>query len=168
MVLVSERRAEEGHDPVAHDLVDRTFVAMDGLHHPLENRIEQLSRFFRIALGEQPRRAFQVREEHCHEFALALQGGLGGENLLGEVLGGVDVGRLEPRRGDLGQRGGTLAAELVLQRIISAAGRADSRQGEGALAAELHDGVVLGLAPGTLHPGGLLSAAWRLGSCRLP
>ncbi len=35
VVLVRHRRAEEGHDTVAHDLVHRTFVPMNGFHHPL-------------------------------------------------------------------------------------------------------------------------------------
>ena len=37
VVLVGERRAEERHDAVAHDLVDRALVAVDRLHHVLEH-----------------------------------------------------------------------------------------------------------------------------------
>jgi hypothetical protein len=39
MVLVGDGRPEQRHDPVAHDLVDGTLVAMNGLHHPLEHRV---------------------------------------------------------------------------------------------------------------------------------
>ena len=92
MVLVGERRAEERHDPVAHDLVDGALVAVDGLHHALEHRVEELARFLGIAVGEQLHRALEVGEEHRDLLALALQRGLRGEDLLGEVLGGVGLG----------------------------------------------------------------------------
>jgi hypothetical protein len=35
VILMGEGRAEEGHDPVAHDLIDRPLEAVDGLHHVL-------------------------------------------------------------------------------------------------------------------------------------
>ena len=40
VILVRERRPEKGHDPVAHHLVHRAPVAVDGLHHVVEHRIE--------------------------------------------------------------------------------------------------------------------------------
>ena len=89
MVLVGQRRAEERHDPVAHDLVDGALVAVDGLHHPLEDRVEELPRLLGVAVGQQLHRALQVGEEDRDLLALAFQGGLGGEDLLGEVLGRV-------------------------------------------------------------------------------
>ena len=97
VVLVGERRAEERHDPVAHHLVDGALVAVDGLHHPLEDGIEELARLLGIAVGEQLHRALEVGEEHGDLLALALERRLGGEDLLGEVLGGV---RLRCRRTD--------------------------------------------------------------------
>jgi hypothetical protein len=42
VVLVGEWRAEERHDPVAHHLVHRALVAVDSLHHPLEDGVENL------------------------------------------------------------------------------------------------------------------------------
>jgi hypothetical protein len=57
VVLVGQRRSEERHDPVAHDLVDGALVAVDGLHHPFEHRIEQLPRLLGITVGEQFHRA---------------------------------------------------------------------------------------------------------------
>ena len=38
------RGAEESHDPIAHDLVDDALVAVDGLHHPLEDGVEETAR----------------------------------------------------------------------------------------------------------------------------
>ena len=52
VVLVGDRRAEQRHDPIAHDLVDGALVAVDRLHHPLEHGIEQLPRLLGIAVGE--------------------------------------------------------------------------------------------------------------------
>src|SRR5882724_2386441 len=52
MVLVGKRRAEERHDAVAHDLVHRTLVAVDGLHHVFDDGIEELAGFFWVAVGE--------------------------------------------------------------------------------------------------------------------
>ena len=103
VVLVGERRAEEGHDPVAHHLVDRALVAVDvdGLHHPLEHRVEDLSRLRGISVGEQLHAALQVGEEDGDLLALTLERALGGEDFLGEVLGGVCVrgGRTTRGRG---------------------------------------------------------------------
>jgi hypothetical protein len=76
VILVSERRPEEGHDAVAHDLVDGALVAVHGLHHSLQYRVEDLARLLRIAVGEQLHRALEVGEEDRDLFALALEGGL--------------------------------------------------------------------------------------------
>ena len=75
MVLVGEGRAEERHDPVAHDLVDRALVAVDGLHHPFQDGIEELPRLLGVPVGEELHRALEVGEEHRHLLALALEGG---------------------------------------------------------------------------------------------
>ena len=96
VILVRHRRAEERHDPVAHHLVDRSLVAVDGLHHPLEHGIENLTRLLWVAVGEQLHRALEVSEENRYLLALALERGLGREDFLGEVLGGIAVRR--PRR----------------------------------------------------------------------
>jgi hypothetical protein len=39
VIFMRQRGAEEGHDPVAHHLVDCALVAVDRLHHPLEDRV---------------------------------------------------------------------------------------------------------------------------------
>ena len=74
VVLVGDRRAEERHDAVAHDLVHRALVAVDRLHHPLEHGIEEPARLLGIAVGEQLHRALEVGEEHGDLLALALEG----------------------------------------------------------------------------------------------
>ena len=39
MILVGDGRPEEGHDPVAHDLVHSALVAVHCFHHPFEHRV---------------------------------------------------------------------------------------------------------------------------------
>jgi hypothetical protein len=95
VVLVGEGRAEERHDAVAHYLVDSALVAMDGLHHQLEHGVEELARLLGVAVGEQLHRPFEVGEEHSHLLALAFEGGLRGEDLLGEMLRGVGLRRID-------------------------------------------------------------------------
>jgi hypothetical protein len=98
VILVRHRRAEERHDPIAHHLVDRPLVTVDGLNHAFEHRVEELPGLFGVAVGEQLHRALQVCEEHRHLLALAFEGGLRGEDLLGEVLGGIGLRGCEPCR----------------------------------------------------------------------
>jgi hypothetical protein len=35
MIFMGNRRAKQGHNAIAHHLIDGTFVAMDSRHHPL-------------------------------------------------------------------------------------------------------------------------------------
>ncbi len=86
MILVRQRRAKQRHDAVAHHLVDGALVAVDCGDHPLEHWIQDASCLFRIAVDQQLHRALEVGEEDRDLLALALEGGLRGEDLLGEVL----------------------------------------------------------------------------------
>jgi len=92
VILVGQRRAEERHDSITHHLVHRALVAMDSFHHQLEDGIEEPARLLGIAIGQKLHGALEVGEEHRHLFAFPFQGALGGEDLLGEVLGGVGLG----------------------------------------------------------------------------
>jgi hypothetical protein len=53
VILVGEGGAEEGHDAVAHDLIHRALVAVDGLHHAFQYRVKELARLFGVAVGKQ-------------------------------------------------------------------------------------------------------------------
>jgi hypothetical protein len=72
VILVRERSPEEGHDSVAHDLVHGALVAVDGLHHSLEHRVQELSGIFGVAIGQVFHRTLEVGEEHGDLLALAL------------------------------------------------------------------------------------------------
>ena len=95
VILVGDGGAEQRHDPVAHHLIDGALVTVHGLHHVLEHGVEKLARLLGVAVGEQLHRALEVGEQHGDLLALAFEGGLRGEDLLGEVLGGVRLGGRE-------------------------------------------------------------------------
>ena len=113
VVLMPNRRAEERHDSVAHHLVDGTLVVMDGLHHPLEDGVEEVARLLGIAVSEQLHRPLEVGEEDGHLLTLAFEAALRRENLLGEVPRGVGLrgGRTNRGRGAAGDSLATLEAE---------------------------------------------------------
>ena len=73
VILVRHRRPEQRHDPVTHDLVDGAFVPVDGLHHPLEDGVEELPRLLGVPIREELHRALEVGEEHGHLLPLTLQ-----------------------------------------------------------------------------------------------
>ena len=93
VILVRDGRAEEGHDAVAEELVDRALVAVDLVQHQLEGPGHEAVDVLGVEpLGErgEPR---DVGEEDRDLLALALQGAPRGEDLLGQVLGRVRLGR---------------------------------------------------------------------------
>ena len=92
VILVGQRGAEEGHDAVAHDLIHGAFVAMDGVHHSLEHRVEDSPRLLGIPVGQELHRALHVGEEDGDLLALTFQGGARVEDARGEVLRGVRLG----------------------------------------------------------------------------
>src|SRR5215475_10196688 len=113
-------------------------AAMDGLHHALDHRVEDLARFLWIAVGQQLHRALEVGEQDGDLLALTFEGALGGEDLLGEVLWGVDIWRLELWRHlrASAQRLRTAAAEVIAGVIAESARWADDRERCTALRAE--------------------------------
>ena len=89
MVLVCNRRAEEGHDAVAGILIDRAFEAMDPVGEDREKPIHDLVPLLGIDLLGEIHRALHVREEDGHLFSLALEREARSENLLDQVTWGV-------------------------------------------------------------------------------
>ncbi len=92
MILVGDRRAEERHDPVAHDPVHGTLVAVDCLDHAFEHGVEELLRILGIAIGKHLHRALDIGEQHGDLLALAVDGRPCGEDLIGEMPGRVSFG----------------------------------------------------------------------------
>ena len=151
VVLVRQRRAEKGHDPIAHHLVDGTLVPVHRLDHPFEYRVEQLPRLLRTTVGKQLHRALEIGEEYRDLLALARQRGLRVDDAFGKMLRRVGV-----RRGQLpctarAQRRTALAAKLLPGRIGGAASQTRVGQASATVPAKLLPCGVLLLAPGTLH-----------------
>ena len=179
VVLQSQWRTEQGHDPVAHDLVDGSLVTMDGVHHPLEDGIEDSACLLRVAIGQQLHRSLEVGEEHGHLLAFALDGALRVVDALGQMLGRVAFGRGEARRGwrrgRLGRRGerlATAAAEFLIRLVGESARGACGGQRTTTLGAELAPFAVLRPALRTLHTdvvtGGTGSIGLGMGSVNAP
>ena len=151
VVLVGHRRAEQGHDAVAHHLVDGALEAVDGFHQSLDDRVEQGAGVFRIAVDQQLEGALQVGEEDGDRLALTGQRGPRGEDLAGQVARRVGVGR---GKADVTGRQGSAAllAELVGRWVERGAGRARQLEPRSTFTAELGAVRVLVTAPGALHP----------------
>ncbi len=74
MIFVRDGRAEQREDSVAGGLHDVTVVAMDGVDHQLERRIDDCARLFGIEAFHQIHRALDVGEQSGHGLALAARG----------------------------------------------------------------------------------------------
>ena len=120
VVLVGQRRAEERHDPVAHDLVHGALVPVDGLQHALEDRVEQVPRVLGITVGQELHRALEVGEEDGHLLALALERRARREDLLDEVPRRVGAGRLDGR--GVEPRAARVAESGAFRVVLAAAG----------------------------------------------
>src|SRR5262249_61195301 len=109
-----------------------------------------LGRVLGIGVGEQLHGALEIGKEDCDLLALAFESGLGGEDLLGEVLGGIGLRRRE--RGGLTRNGlAALKAELRAGGQLGLTLSTDGRQTSSALQTELGLDRVFVLAPRTLH-----------------
>src|SRR5262249_6879643 len=152
VILVRDRRAEERHDAVAGELVHRPLEAVHARGEDGEEAIDDPVPVLGIELLGELHRALHVGEEHRHLLALALHGGTGAEDLLGQVLRGVGAGIAsdlvrERRRQNMPARG----AELGGRAHGVAAARAAAGQRRPTLLAELRGRAVLVLAAGTPH-----------------
>ena len=122
MVLVSERRAEERHDSVAHHLVHGPLVPVDRLSHALEDGEEKSLGLLGVAVAEELHRAFEVSEEHRDLLALVDHGRAGDADLVGEVRRCVGLRRGGRRR--RGEPGPAAVAEARSIGVVLLAARA--------------------------------------------
>jgi hypothetical protein len=93
VILVGDRRPEERHNAVAHDLVHRALEAMDRVDHALEDRVKKCSRLLRISADYELHRASKIGEQHGDLLAFTLESSPALEDLLGEKLRRLGVGR---------------------------------------------------------------------------
>ena len=158
VILVREGRAEERHEAVAEELVDRALVAMHLGEGGLEEGIHENVHSLRPEPLGQRRGADQVAEEHGDGFALAFQRAPGGEDPLGEVPRRVGGRRRLGRGGPASRsRGGDGVAALRAELRGLGELRPARGAGEGeplpALQTELRPRGILVPAPRTEHRG---------------
>jgi hypothetical protein len=89
MIFMGERRPKQGHDAIAHDLIDRPLIAVHGLHHPLQHRVEELTRLLGVAVGEQLHGALEISEQDSDLLALAFQARTSLEDFFAQMGGGI-------------------------------------------------------------------------------
>jgi len=134
-------------------------------------QITRFSRSARTSSALKPARLFralEIGEEDGDLLTLALERSLGGEDLLGQVLRSVGLGRGEPRLSCYlrNNRLPTLQAELRARGQLTTALRAGQRDAGSALQTELRRRRILVLAPGTLHTAPPPKRASRIASRR--
>src|SRR5262249_1970747 len=139
VVLVGNGGAEERHDAVAQELVDRAFVAVHLPQDQLEGPVHELMHLFGIESFGNGGEPGDVSEQDGHLLAFAFQSRPGGENFLGEVRWRVALGRGEACgwRGRRGQGLTALMAELVCRRVMRATAWTEPLDPGTAFAAEL-------------------------------
>jgi hypothetical protein len=79
--------------PSPVELLDRPLETVNPAGEDLEEAVHDPIPLLRIDLLTEIHRAFEIREEHGHLLALALEDGLGLQDLLGEVVRGVGAHR---------------------------------------------------------------------------
>ena len=67
-------------------LVHRPFIAVHGVHHKVQDRIQQFPGCFRIEALDQLHRALGVGKEHRDLLTLTFEGGASGADLVGKML----------------------------------------------------------------------------------
>ena len=72
VVLVGNRRPEDGHDPVAGELVDGALEFADGVGQDREEALHDLAPLLRVLLLGEVHRAADVGEQHRHLLALGI------------------------------------------------------------------------------------------------
>ena len=70
IVLVSGRRAPDGHDRIADELLDGAAVAADHVAGKVEVAGQRVADVLRVALLGEWREADQIREQDCYQLAL--------------------------------------------------------------------------------------------------
>jgi hypothetical protein len=98
MVLMGDRSSEQSEDSVPARLRDVALVAVHGVHHELECRIDDRARLLGVEPFHHLDRALDIGEEGGDRFPLAvlsaarLQGSALRLNALGQVRGSIGTG----------------------------------------------------------------------------
>ena len=138
IVVVRGGVAEDGHDCVADELLDRAAVPLDLVGHRPEERLQDAAQLLRVEPGRQLCRGHKVGEHDCHDLALLERLGrrgrcrsrwrCHGRRIKRRSAGAAEPGRLRGRRAAAraippeGRPAGT--AEPVARRVRRSAAQA--------------------------------------------
>jgi hypothetical protein len=86
---MSDGCRKQGHDAIAQHLVHRALIAVHGIHHAVNGRIQELLGGFRVEVLDQLGRVFDIGEQHRHLLALAFQAMARVEDFLGKMWRGI-------------------------------------------------------------------------------
>ena len=86
IIFVGNRHPEEGYNAIAKHLVDGALIAVHGIHHMMDDRVQQWLGGFRIKALDESGGVFDVGEEDGDLLAFACEGAFGSQNLLGQML----------------------------------------------------------------------------------
>jgi hypothetical protein len=89
MILMGDGCSEDGHDPVPEYLIHCPFKAVYGVHHEVDGGIKEFLGLFGIKVSDQLSGVLDVGEQDRDLLAFALQGTSRGQNLVGQVMGGI-------------------------------------------------------------------------------
>ena len=123
MILVGDGRTEQRHDAVTGVLVYGTFEAVDPLRQDLEEAVHHVVPLLGINLIRKIHRTLHVHKEDGYLLSFPFECGLGLEDLVGEVLGGVGLRlRVVYRRrfSGLPQVMAAFAAEILTMDVLNA------------------------------------------------
>src|SRR5688572_2645898 len=109
MILMGKRSAKERHDSIAHNLIDGSLKEVHGLHHVIDDWIEEFPRVLRVTIGKQFHGSLHVGKQNRDLLTLTFERALGWEDFFGEVFRCVDFGRRK-LRGNLLRRSKRLPA----------------------------------------------------------
>jgi hypothetical protein len=157
VILQSERRAEQGHDPVASELVHGAFEAVHAVGKDLEEGVENVVPLLGVELFGERHRALHVGKEHRHVLALALERRFRCKDLLDEVSRRVRVwvpaarASRQSRSARGRERLAAAAAEASLGAVVRCAVGTGELEGRAAGVAESRRPEVLGLARGAVQ-----------------
>jgi hypothetical protein len=83
MVLMGNGRAEQGHDAVPQELIDRALIVVHFAQDKREELVEQRVHGLRTKARGKGSGVGQVAKEHGDLLALPFEGGTGGKNFFG-------------------------------------------------------------------------------------
>ncbi len=124
VIFMGDGRPEQGHDPVAPELADRALEAVDFIHQDPAAAVHDPVDVLRVELLRDGREPGHVGEHDRHQLALPFQGTARGQDLIGQVFGGVGFGLPVVNGGEFLRFSQFVAAfktELAVRRYILAA-----------------------------------------------